>query len=273
MKKQLLQLFLLVCTLGFSQTDSLKIQNYINQNREKLGLTSLEAKQWTIQSQTSSETTGIVNYLVMQTFKNIKIDNSYIYFWIKNNEIINSPEGFISNLSSKVNTTQPRLGVVDAFAQALVKLNENVFSTSIISSEKNKYELVNGVLTEDPIRAELVYFPNQEGNLILSWSYEFYSQDAKHLWKVKVDATTGNLLEKFDLVHNCNFGPRESHSNCTSTNAVVNFGHKMFKSNAFELMTPGTTNYRVIPWNYESPNHSARQLITNPEATTTVSGG
>ena len=127
MKKQLLQLFLLVCTLGFSQTDSLKIQNYINQNREKLGLTSLEAKQWTIQSQTSSETTGIVNYLVMQTFKNIKIDNSYIYFWIKNNEIINSPEGFISNLSSKVNTTQPRLGVVDAFVQALVKLNENVF--------------------------------------------------------------------------------------------------------------------------------------------------
>ena len=270
MKKQLLQLFLLVCTLGFSQTDSLKIQNYINQNREKLGLTSLEAKQWTIQSQTSSETTGIVNYLVMQTFKNIKIDNSYIYFWIKNNEIINSPEGFISNLSSKVNTTQPRLGVVDAFTQTLVKLNKNVFSTSIISEEKNKYELVNGVLTEDPIRAELVYFPNQEGNLILSWSYEFYSQDAKHLWKVKVDATTGNLLEKFDLVHNCNFGPRESHSNCTSTNAVVNFGHKMYKSNAFELMTPGTTNYRVIPWNYESPNHSARQLITNPEATTAL---
>mgnify|MGYP006384555941 FL=1 len=131
MKKQLLQLFLLVCTLGFSQTDSLKIQNYINQNREKLGLTSLEAKQWTIQSQTSSETTGIVNYLVMQTFKNIKIDNSYIYFWIKNNEIINSPEGFISNLSSKVNTTQPRLGVVDAFTQTLVKLNKNVFSKFI----------------------------------------------------------------------------------------------------------------------------------------------
>ena len=50
MKKQLLQLFLLVCTLGFSQTDSLKIQNYINQNREKLGLTSSETKQWTIQS-------------------------------------------------------------------------------------------------------------------------------------------------------------------------------------------------------------------------------
>ena len=83
MKKQLLQLFLLVCTLGFSQTDSLKIQNYINQNREKLGLTSSETKQCTIQSQTSSETTGIVNYLVMQTFNNIKIDNSYIYFWIK----------------------------------------------------------------------------------------------------------------------------------------------------------------------------------------------
>ena len=270
MKKTLFFLSFISSFFVFSQSPSEKIQNYINVNQKKFDLKTNELNQWKIETETTVESAGIVNYLVLQTYSGIKIDNSYIYFWIKNNEIINSPEGFISNLSSKVNTTQPRLGVVDAFTQTLVKLNKNVFSTSIISEEKNKYELVNGVLTEDPIRAELVYFPNQEGNLILSWSYEFYSQDAKHLWKVKVDATTGNLLEKFDLVHNCNFGPRESHSNCTSTNAVVNFGHKMFKSNAFELMSPGTTNYRVIPWNYESPNHSARQLITNPEATTAL---
>ena len=30
-------------------------------------------------------------------------------------------------------------------------------------------------------------------------------------------------------------------------------------------LNPGTTQFRVIPWNYESPNHSPRQLIVNPE--------
>lgn len=42
MKKQLLQLFLLITALGFSQSDSLKIQSYINQNKEKLGLSTSE---------------------------------------------------------------------------------------------------------------------------------------------------------------------------------------------------------------------------------------
>ena len=270
MKKQLLQLFLLVCTLGFSQTDSLKIQNYINQNREKLGLTSSETKQWTIQSQTSSETTGIVNYLVMQTFNNIKIDNSYIYFWIKKGEVINEPEGFVRNISSKVNSVNPTNGVVESFSLVQNKLGEKVFSTSIISSNNNKFKLSNGELDDDPISAELVYFKNQEGNLILSWSYEFYTQNSQHLWKIKIDATSGEILEKYDLVHNCAFRPKDIQHNCSSANKIVDFSNKMFKSTSIEMLTPGTTNYRVVPWNYESPNHSPRILAVNPEATTAL---
>ena len=264
MKKTLLFLSFISSVFVFSQSPNERIQNYIDENQQKFNLKNTELNQWKIESETTVESAGITNYLVLQTFNGVKVDNSFIYFWIKNNAVINTPEGFITDLSSKVNTANPRLNVVQGFSEALSKLNESAFSTTIISTDKNKFKLSNGILTEDPVNAELVYFPNAEGNLILSWSYEFYSQDAKHLWKVKIDATTGNLLEKYDLVHNCSFGPRESHSNCASTNAVVNFGHKMYKSNAFELMTPGTTNYRVIPWNYESPNHSARQLITNP---------
>ena len=136
MKKQLLQLFLLITALGFSQSDSLKIQSYINQNKEKLGLSTSETNQWIIQSETSSETTGIVNYLVMQSYNNIKIDNSYIYFWIKKGEIINEPEGFINNVSSKVNTVNPAFGVVESFSKVLNKLGENTFSTTVLSSSK-----------------------------------------------------------------------------------------------------------------------------------------
>ena len=270
MKKQLLQLFLLITALGFSQSDSLKIQSYINQNKEKLGLSTSETNQWIIQSETSSETTGIVNYLVMQSYNNIKIDNSYIYFWIKKGEIINEPEGFINNVSSKVNTVNPSFGVVESFNKVLNKLGENTFSTTVLSSSNNKFKLSNGELDQDPIRAELVYFPNQNGDLRLSWSYEFYSQNAQHLWKIKIDATSGEILEKYDLVHNCTFGPKGMKHNCSSNENVVNFSKEMFKSSSLEMLTPGTTNYRVIPFNYESPNHSPRVLIVNPEAATAL---
>lgn len=271
MNKRLLQVFLLLSVIGFAQTPSQRIQNYINENKEKLNVASNETTHWQIESETSSESMGLTNYLVMQTYNGIKIDNSYIYFWIKNNNIVNEPEGFINNIASKINITNPVLSVVDGFSNALIKLNEPVFTSSIISNERNKYKLVNGVLTEDPVSAELVYFPSQSGNLILSWSYEFYSQDAKHLWKVKIDASTGALLEKYDLVHNCNFGPRHNHDACVGGVKTLSFSSKLFKSEQTQMMlTPGTTNYRVIPFNYESPNHSSRQLITNPEATTAL---
>lgn len=268
MNKRLLQVFFMLSAIGFAQTPSEKIQTYISENKEKLNLSSSEINQWIIESETSSETMGLTNYMIMQTYNGVKIDNSYIYFWIKNDKIVNTPEGFIANIASKVNTTNATYNVVQGFSSALTKLNENTFSSTIISSEKNKYKLSNGILSEDPVSAELVYFPNQQGNLVLAWSYEFYSQDAKHLWKVKIDATNGTLLEKYDLVHNCNFGPRHNHTMCVEGLKTKNFEAKLFKDQQAEmLLTPGTTNYRVIPWNYESPNHSSRQLITNPEST------
>lgn len=267
MKKQLLFVFAFFVSLGFSQSPNQRIQSYINENFSKLNISTSEVSNWIIQSETSSETTGITNYLVMQTYNNIKIDNSYIYFWIKNGAVINSPEGFITNVSSKINTANSTLGVVEGFSSALSKLNESNFASSIISSDKNKYKLTNGALTEDLVNAELVYFRNQDGSLILSWSYEFYTQNGDHLWKVKIDATNGNLLEKIDLIHRCAFGPKHDHTTCASSKGFNS--NKLYKEETVEtLLTPGTTNYRVIPWNYESPFHSARQLITNPEAAT-----
>lgn len=267
MKKQLLKLFLLITAFGFSQADSLIIQSYINKNVKNLGLSSAESNQWVIQSATSSESMGLVNYLLMQTHNQIKIDNPTIYFWIKKGEVINQPEGFINNVSSKVNTTNPSLDVVAALSKVLVKLGENNFFPTVISSDRNKFKLSNGILADDNVTAELVYFLNEDKNLILSWSFEFYSQDTKHLWKIKADAITGKILEQFDLVHNCFFGPKHNHTECVSNQTTINFSNLIFKAeNTTALMTPGTTAYRVIPFNYESPNHIDRQLVTNPEA-------
>ena len=266
MKKALLIFYLILTSLGFSQSDSLRIQNFINLNREKFGTSVAESSQWMIQSVTSSETTGINNYLVMQTHNNIKIDNSYIYFWVKKGEIINNPEGFLTSISSKVNAVNPANNVVESFYNGLLRLGENNFQTSIVNTQKNKYTLSNGELTSDPISAELVYFPTQDGLLRLAWSFEFYSQNAKHLWKIKIDATNGALLEKFDLVHNCFFGPKDNSHVCEVQQKAVNFSDQMFKFDATQLLTPGNTSYRVIPYNYESPNHTSFSLVVNPEA-------
>ena len=120
MKKQLLFVFVLFAFLGFSQNPNQKIQSYINKNYNKLNISTSEVTNWIIETETSSETTGITNYLVLQTYNGVKIDNNFMYFWIKNGEIINEPEGFINNVSQKTNSIQPTLSVLNGFSMLLL---------------------------------------------------------------------------------------------------------------------------------------------------------
>jgi Zn-dependent metalloprotease len=163
MKKQLFFVFVFLTSFGFSQNPSQKIQGYINNHSSKLNISTSEVTNWILESETSSETTGITNYLVMQTSNGVKIDNNFIYFWKKKGEIINEPEGFINNVSQKVNLTQPTISVVEGFSKALLKVNESIFISTVLKSENNKFKLSNGVLTEEFVSAELVYYPNENG--------------------------------------------------------------------------------------------------------------
>ncbi|GAA4763483.1 MULTISPECIES: T9SS-dependent M36 family metallopeptidase [Flavobacterium] len=270
MKKITLLFFLFISTAVFSQEPIDKIKKYISENKVKFGLTNQDISDLVIVNDFSSETTGINNYHVKQRISGIEVFNSDSNFWIKSNEVINGGEEFIPNLIQKINTSNPSLSVTDALSGILSQIdNSQLNSVQILESGANKYKLSNGILAEDPIRAQLVYFQTETNTIRLSWDYEFYSQDTKHLWNLKIDAVTGKILDKNDLVISCNFG--SNHSN--HSHAEINhFTQSFYKKNTTStLLNPGTTKYRVIPWNYESPNHSPFALITNPEYVTNAS--
>ena len=265
MKRITLLLFFVGTFVSFAQTPLDKIKAYSNANRTKLALQVQDIADLVIVNEFSSEATKINNYHVKQRYFGIEIYNSDSNFWIKNNEVINGGQDFISNISQKITTNIPVVSVVNGLSSALNQLNEASFTTQILESNGNGYKLSNGVLTNDPIKVKLVYFLTDASTLKLSWNYEFYSQDTKHLWNLKVDALDGKIIDKQDLVLSCNFGSKH-YDECSETEKESLFSQRFFKENSASLaLNPGTTQYRVIPWNYESPNHSPRQLITNPE--------
>ncbi|MGX7667267.1 T9SS-dependent M36 family metallopeptidase [Flavobacterium pedocola] len=268
MKRITFSLLFLVPLLGFAQNPLEKIKEYATANRAKFLLTQQDVTDLVIVNEFSSESTGINNYHVKQRYNGIEVFNSDSNFWMKNGAIINGGDAFIPNIAQKVNATAPSYNVQEALRLVLPALDgPSQLTIDVLESNGYDYKLTNGALTEYPIRAELVYFKEDgENGLKLAWDYEFYSQDFNHLWNLKVDAVNGKLLEKKDMVISCHFG--SNHANHNHTRAI-NFSSKVFKNDASTvLLTPGTTQYRVVPWNYESPNHSARQLVTNPESTT-----
>jgi hypothetical protein len=58
MKKITLLVFSLFSILAFSQDNKLKIQDYLNQNKEKFDLTTQDIADWFIESDGNSESTG-----------------------------------------------------------------------------------------------------------------------------------------------------------------------------------------------------------------------
>lgn len=272
--KKIITLFLIfIAYSGFSQNPEQKIKSYLQENRAKLDLTALDINDWYIQSTANSESTGINNYYVKQRHQGIEVFRNVSNFWIKNGEVINGGEGFVSNANSKVNTTTPTLNVLEGFARAISLLNENSI-TNIMILENNgyKFKLSNGTLVNDPVRAELVYQIMDDNSLRLAWDYNFYNQSQKNMWSVRIDAVDGKLLEKNDMVISCSFGPSIDHSK--HKHSIIDYTAKLAESFTKEFYKPSTPleiqsgSYRVFPRNIESPNHGARQLLASPHNTT-----
>ena len=263
MKKSLLLLFLFTISMGFSQEPIAKIQEYLTKNKTKLELTNQDISDWTIESKTNSEATKIDNYFLKQRHQGIEVFQSNSNVWVKNGEVINMHNAFVPNLAHKVNTSTPSISLLDALSKARQLLKDNAVNSQIIETISSKeFKLSNGNQTDSPVLAELVYQVNEDNTIRLAWDLNFYSQDTKHLWSVRMDAVTNQLLEKNDMVISCSFGNND-HKNHNHRNDFF-FTKVGFKESNSSILNPQAGSYRVIPYNYESPNHSPRELISNP---------
>ena len=265
MKKTLLILCLLIFSIGRSQDFPITdIQSYLNVNKSKLGLSTSDITDWVVDGTGSSESTKIDNYYIKQRYQGIEVHNTVSNVWYKDRKVINFQNLFVSNISSKVNTTIPSINALEALNNAISQLNAVPFTSHVIESKSStEFVLSNGILEEDHVKAELVFQPlNDNLELRLAWDLTFYTQDYKHLWSVRIDALTGNVLEKHDWVLTCNFGDANHANHNHSQNFF--FTKKGFKEELSSMAMFMSGSYRVFPFEIESPNHGTRQLISNP---------
>ena len=263
MKRTILLFALLLCLTGFSQTNKQKIQLRLNSDITKLGLTSKDVSDWVVESEVTSEGTKITSYYIVQRYQGIEIFNAQSNISIKNGNVINIGNNFLKNIDKKVNAISPSLSVLEAISSAYSHLGITAQAKfSIVETINDKsFRLSDGV-REDFINAKLVYQSTKDNKLKLAWALQFYSPDGKHLWDLRIDALNGVILEKHDLVVTCNFG--KSKQNNYPSNYPFSFKENSAANTVVSPVQVNAGSYRVIPFNYESPNHSPFQLITSP---------
>jgi extracellular elastinolytic metalloproteinase len=262
MKKITLLGVFLLSVAGFAQTNKQKIQAYFENNLPKYGLTSQDISDLNIRSEVYGKGTKVTSCRVVQRYQGTDLYHIEASVAVKDGEIFRVESGLMNNIASKVNAVQPSLSVTDAMARAYSDLGVTGANFSTVETTDAKTFTLSDGLQEDHIMAKLVYYLVDKNNLKLAWHYEFYQPGTSNYWTTSIDAINGQILEKTNQLLSCNFGDHNHGSKVVSKD--FNFTKKAFNTSASMLEAQGGS-YRVIPYNIESPNHGAFQLISNPE--------
>ncbi|MDH4474642.1 MAG: T9SS-dependent M36 family metallopeptidase [Fluviicola sp.] len=253
-----LSVFFCLSFCGFAQTNLSLVQQYIRQNATELGLKTDDNTSIEIMSEAPSKAAGVTHVYVRQLINGIPVTNGLATVTIKNGNVIH-----VANRLKNLNTTTitlPSLTAQVALEKALTHLgistNEPI---QVIKSSANNSEVVlsKGDFSLEDVPAKLVYLADESGNLQLTWDMSVALKNGEHWWSLRVDASTGTILEQNDWISHCAFDhcsdPGHHHETTLTTQQSV-------------LMPPppGMDQYQVYALPIESPNHGDRSLVINP---------
>ncbi len=256
-------LFLFLCVQNISAQDIQKtIQNYLEINRLKYGLSESDIKNWAITSQSFSKKIQVTHVYIRQTVNGIPISNGLANFALKNNEVVTFSNRLIKNSETKANTSTPTISAEQSIEKAATQLgitsSNNTKKTKTISSNKFIFSKVD--ISRMPIPVELMYFSTLDGKLVLVWDLSIKETKNSNWWSIRIDATTGVIIEKNNWTVSCTFENCNTSDHAHSTQSLPEIASTPTPP------LPPTTNshYNVYNIPTESPNHGPRTIVTDP---------
>lgn len=255
----------LLCASGlFAQDSRTIIQDYLDQNRTELKLSTSDFSEWIIDKEYTSESTGITHVYINQTINGIEIMNGLANFNILDGEVFSMGDRLVKDVAKKYNTSSPTLSPQNAIQKAAELLGLDLIEPLRIEDVKSTTEFLfskAGISLED-IPVKLVYEYTERDEVRLAWDLSINTLDAQNWWSMRVDAETGELLSKHNWTTHCNFESCGHTDHNFSSSEVIDRNPTISE----ELRTPplvGAYNVFAIPT--ESPAHGPRTLVIDPE--------
>ena len=252
----------LFCAFGFlsiAQSTQERIRTYFEREQATLGLTKTDFSDFEIKNEHSSRQFDISYAYAHQRYQGIVIYNAIANFAFNDNEIRLTGNRFISDITSRVNTTSPAISKTDAIYQAAIQLGINVSKS--VDIDKTKDDHGNTVYAASEISTELIpvylcYTLDGE-DLKLTWDLSILH--GNDWWSVRVDALTGTIIDQTNWMLSCSFG---------STGSCNDHVHPVALEVEEQLLMPApppsTDAYRVLEIPIESPNHGPDALVVGP---------
>lgn len=255
-------LFCYSSSIIFSQTSESTIQAYLLENNKKLDLTESDVKNWIVYDKYTSKQSQLEHIYIRQQHEGIEIYNSVANFAIQQGKIVHSAFRMVNNVSKKVNTTRPELTPIQAINLVAVSLGiKKEPHLKIINKIDSTHYLMDGhEISLEFIPVQLMYFSVGD-QIRLVWNLSIYEHSKNHWWSVRIDAISGEILDKIDWVISCAFEACDHSLSSHSSRRSV----PLISSRALSpIPAPGTDQYTVFALPLESPNHGPRTLVVGP---------
>ncbi len=188
---------------------------------------------------------GLRHLFLRQRWQGIEVWNGDIAVHTNGSgELVKLNNGALSRLAKRVNATVPVLSAEAALAAVLRKNGINDIPSHLAyDAEAMEHTYVGAAFSGEPVKVKLVLQPERE-KLMLAWNVSHYTPDGTHWWNVRIDALTGQELDRNDWVVSC--GADHAHGEEAAP-------------------APAAPNdYNVLPWPVESPIHGSRALRNAP---------
>ena len=241
---------------------------FLRANPARFGLTPQDVADLKVTDEYKSKHNGLTHVWVQQQHLGIPVFNGLFGLHVTPaSDVKTTGHRFVADLSKKANTSLPALSAPRALEQAMLALGFEGFKTPSVKQKINDRNWVfeAGAISKKDIPVSACYALDPKGKVRLAWTMLIEQANTSDLWNLRVDAVTGQVLDKINHTVYCRAGhAHTSGETCSDAQAIGNQKVAPTKQADKTAGTGAAESYRVFALPVESPAHGSQVLLTNP---------
>ncbi|MFZ7154089.1 MAG: M36 family metallopeptidase [Bacteroidota bacterium] len=241
------------------------LADYLVQHQQDWQLSDSDLNDFVVSDCYTDAKTGQTYAYLHQTVGGIRIFNAVSAASIREGRITGFGKKLYTNAAARVNSLQPTLSAAAAVQRAAAHLGKAIAGDPReLASDPAMHRHYFGAsgIARRPIRVDLVFVPVKNA-LRLAWDVNIDLEGEAHWWNVRIDALSGDFLEKNDWTVHCDFGTpdaaqvqRQQHQHAGVQEHVA--------TSVSTQRSSSLPVYNVLALPVEAPSFGARTLVTDP---------
>ncbi len=227
------------------------------------GLKTTDVADVLVTNSYTDASTGITHTYLQQRVNGLVVFNATgAVHTDKAGKVIFAAQDFVANANSRAAAPTPALTPAQAVVAASVSLGlprPVGLRTVVEARAADGMKFNNGGISEADIPVRLMY-ARQNEKLVLVWEVTIAQLDQQHHWSARIDAQTGQLVDKNDFVVNelSTFRQQQQRAEARRQQALA-FSPAATKSILNTTATPNSLN--VVPVPFENPLVAGRSVV------------